>query len=104
MSPHLPQADLDAICTILSQHNEVTHARIFGSRALGSHKRGSDVDIVLFGDASHNTVIRISGALNEETTMPYMFDVVAFENIRSDALREHIEQHGIEFYRKEPAA
>ena len=62
---------------------------LFGSRAKESHKRGSDVDLAVIGDEK-----RANYLLNEETNMPYFFDVVNIEKIKNKNLLEHIQRVG----------
>lgn len=91
--------DVAAIIAILSQEPYVDKAFIFGSRAKGNFKNGSDVDIALKGkNLTFNTISRISYLLNEETRMPYKFDVINYHTIEEPALATHIDRVGIEFY------
>ncbi len=84
----LTDSELKTICGIL-QNNAVSRGVIFGSRAMGNYKRGSDVDIAILGDES-----RVSYCLNEETNLPYFFDVINLEKIDNAKLREHIKRVG----------
>ena len=101
----LPAESLDMIVSALSEHEEIEQAAIFGSRSMGNYKRGSDVDLALFGDAVTPAVVsRVRGKLNEELPLPYMFDVVQYNSISDDALRRHIDDYGTIFYSKKAAA
>jgi predicted nucleotidyltransferase len=71
---------------------------MFGSRAKGNYKNGSDVDIALKGKLSFETITHINYLLNEETTMPYKFDVLNYHTIQDKDLIEHINRAGICFY------
>lgn len=74
-------------------------AVIFGSRSMGNQKSGSDVDLAIFGATdSESAVLRLSWILNEELPLPYRFDVIAYETITNDNLREHINTFGIIVY------
>jgi predicted nucleotidyltransferase len=69
--------------------------RIFGSRALGNPKKGSDIDIALFGpEASEATARKLSEVLNEELPIPYHVDVVLFEVCENEDLKQHISKSG----------
>ena len=95
----LRKSDLIAICGVLEQYPEVRQALIFGSRAKGNYKLGSDVDLALKGEPlSQHIVNKISFTLNEETNMPYRFDVLNFHTLKEPALTEHIDRVGIPFY------
>lgn len=93
------QNDLKIIISVLQQHPEVTEAYLFGSRAKGNFQNGSDVDIALKGDKLNAQIVsRISYRLNEETSLPYKFDVLNFHTISNIDLVEHINRIGICFY------
>lgn len=95
----LLETDLEIIVQTLSQYSKVEQAYIFGSRAKGNYKNGSDVDIAIKGaDLDFDTVSQISFLLNEETSMPYHFDIVNYHSIQEPALLDHIDRVGIEFY------
>ena len=42
--------DIKYIIKALEQHDEIEKAIIFGSRAMGNYKKGSDVDIAIIGE------------------------------------------------------
>ena len=96
----LKQNDVENIISILKAHNEVEEALIFGSRAKGNYKNGSDVDIALKGNLNFEIVSRISYLLNEETLMPYKFDVLNYNTIKNKDLSEHIDRAGLCFYQR----
>lgn len=93
--------DLEIICRILEKEPQIEQAFIFGSRAKGNYKPGSDVDIALKGiNLTSQTLTDVSFYLNEETPLPYQFDVLNYHTIKEPALIEHIDRVGIEFYKK----
>ncbi len=80
---------------------EIEKAMIFGSRAMGNYKQGSDIDIAVFGEeVSFETISKLHGLLNEELPIPYFTDVINFNTIDSNELKKHILEEGIVFYRK----
>lgn len=87
----LEESDMEAINQILMTYDEIDEAYIFGSRAKGNYRQGSDVDIALKGEyIRRSQVLEISNLLNEETNMPYRFDIVHFDSIDKRELSEHI--------------
>ncbi len=95
----LLDTDLLAIQNILSQHPQVEQAIIFGSRAKGNYKQGSDVDLALKGERLSFAIIsQISYVLNETTNMPYQFDLLNYHTINTPALIEHIDRVGVVVY------
>jgi predicted nucleotidyltransferase len=91
----LSPKDLQEILRVLGTRPQIRRARLFGSRAKGTHSPGSDVDLALEGDITFDLLREVSAALNQESTMPYRFDVLDFGTIESGELREHIERVGI---------
>ena len=85
---------------VLSENEKITRAVIFGSRAKGEHRKYSDVDICLYGDLSFGDVAKVKEALDEADII-YEFDVVAYDVVKSEALREHIDRVGVEVYGRE---
>jgi predicted nucleotidyltransferase len=95
----LSEENIAEIRNILSQFVEIEQAMIFGSRAKGNFKKTSDIDIVLKGNKiTHNVVLSLSIKLNEESLMPYHFDVINYNTIENKALLDHINQFGLQFH------
>jgi predicted nucleotidyltransferase len=101
----LSQADIDAIKTAISSCPKVDQGLLFGSRAKGTYRNGSDVDLALKGrELSFRDISRISELLNEETSMPYRFDVLDYDRISEAKLKNHIDRNAISIYSKTPDA
>lgn len=64
--------------------------KVFGSRATGRSRPTSDIDLVIYG-ADERTVRSVVDAL-EASVLPMTADVVAYETITSELLREHIDR------------
>jgi len=76
--------------------NDEHRVWLFGSRAKGTNKRGSDVDLALEGsDLTFRTVRDVAFLLNEETYLPYRFDVLDKSMISSAELLDHIARVGM---------
>jgi predicted nucleotidyltransferase len=85
------------IVKVFRAHPEVAEVRIFGSRAKGTHRPESDVDLALSGKVSGLQAEAIAAEL-DELPLPYHFDVVVFDLIKLEPLREHIERVGIRLF------
>lgn len=96
----LSKRDLDRIQETFNQFPQVQSAILFGSRAMGNFKKGSDVDIALKGDITHATVIGCKSILNEEIPIPYFFDVIDYASIENRDLLRHIREHGKIIFQK----
>ena len=81
------------IITCLSGFEQVRKAAIFGSRATGTYRKGSDIDIVLWVTGDDPLIIgRITEALDELPT-PYLFDVIDYHAIIHPPLKAHIDHY-----------
>lgn len=96
----LHEGDLEAIRKVLADFPGIVSVKLFGSRAKGTYRNGSDVDLALYGNPAigRNLVLEVSQVLNEETLLPYHFDVVDYASLESVALREHIDRIGIQIH------
>ena len=95
MSFGLREADLEYITSRLQNFPEIEKALIFGSRAKGTFRPGSDVDIAVFGEAvSFSTISKLKDELEEEGPLPYLFDIVDAIHDASPELRSHIDRMG----------
>ena len=102
MAYGLTDKDLDLICLAIESQEEVMEAVLFGSRAMGNHKRGSDIDLAIKGtDVDLRTISSLSARLNEELPLPYQFDVVDYATIDTPALTQHIDEFGKVLFRRE---
>ncbi|MBJ6726864.1 nucleotidyltransferase domain-containing protein [Geomesophilobacter sediminis] len=93
LDPHA----LQLVRGVLARHAEVTGAIVFGSRAKGTARDASDVDLALEGIDDQLTAEAIASEL-DELPLPYLFDVKALSAIRHRALLEHIERVGVRIY------
>lgn len=97
----LQKQDLDTIISVISKYPEVEEAVIFGSRAKGNFKNGSDIDIALKGkNLDLQLISAISIYLNEETNLPYKLDVLNYHSIKNEDLTEHINRVGVSFFKR----
>lgn len=97
----LTKEALDVIVACIARREAVREALIFGSRAKGTFREGSDIDIALKGPSlSHQDVAEIAYELNEEGFLPWHFDLLDYKSIDNPALREHIDRRGSSIYRK----
>jgi predicted nucleotidyltransferase len=94
----LSAREIDIINSVLKGFPIVKEAVIFGSRAKGNYKPFSDVDIAIKGPHLGLVTAKIKGLLDDESPLPYTFDVVAFDELNNEALKEHILRVGVRIY------
>ncbi len=94
--PDLPANTIDIIIQTAGQYPEIEKVAVFGSRAMGNAKPGSDIDLVIYGDKiSQHIVTQFHMHLNEETNIPNLIDVIHYEAISTTELKCHIDDYGI---------
>ena len=92
---------LKTVEEILASHPEIEEAVLFGSRAIDTFKEASDVDIALKGKkVNHKLALKLQSYFEEETDLPYFFDVASYSHIDNKKLIQHIDKEGIVIYRK----
>ena len=92
-----------AIIDVIAANDRVERAVLFGSRAKGTNTVTSDVDIALYGDSLTLTdQARLAGAIGD-IPMAQSVELVLYDSIDNPAFREHIQTHGVEWYRRAKA-
>jgi predicted nucleotidyltransferase len=94
----LDDDDMEEICSILAAHPEIETAVLYGSRATGRFKSGSDIDLVLTGKDLSNQIVLDVRVEFDDSDVPYMFDVVAENDIKDENLKQEIDKTGQVFY------
>ncbi len=89
-----------AIVAAITANRRVERAVLFGSRATATNTVSSDVDIALFGDHLTLTDQARLSAIIDQLPIAQSVDLVLHNSIESQALREHIETHGVEWYHR----
>ncbi|NYT26893.1 MAG: nucleotidyltransferase domain-containing protein [Candidatus Thiodubiliella endoseptemdiera] len=73
---------------------------LYGSRAKGNYKDGSDIDVTLIGKNLNLKTVYALEEFLEALYLPYSFDISIFTQIDNDDLIEHILNVGKDFYIK----
>ena len=96
----LTDDSIQLIHDILKKYPEVEKAIIYGSRAKGNYRPGSDIDLTLLGtNLTYNIRSQIASDLDDSYS-PYLFDISIFDKLNSPDLEEHINRVGQIFYEK----
>ena len=96
----LPDKTLATVRQILASCPQVEQALVYGSRAKGNFKPGSDIDLTLIGpQLNSNQLAQLAGAL-EESSIPYQVDLSIQSEIDSPELLAHIQRVGLVFYQR----
>lgn len=87
------------ILSIFKKNKNIDEVIIFGSRAKGTYREGSDIDFAIIGNVTYDDIIKLKIDF-DNSSIPYLIDVVVYESITSKKLREHIQRVGKQFYQK----
>lgn len=92
---------IDQICAVLAQYPAVDRAVLYGSRAKGNYKPGSDIDLTLFGvGLTPGLCATIAEAL-DDLLLPYTIDLSVFAELKHPELEAHIQRVGLVFFERE---
>jgi predicted nucleotidyltransferase len=94
--------DMNEIISILAAHPEVETAVLYGSRATGRFRYGSDIDLALTGKKLTNQIVLDMHAEFDDSDVPFMVDVVAKNEIKDENLKREIDGTGKVFYMQTP--
>lgn len=89
----LPPNVLKLLQDYFINHPHIEKVLVYGSRAMGREKPGSDIDLAIVTKGDRD----ISGAVQadlEELPTPYLFDIIDYQRISNKSLREHIDRVG----------
>lgn len=89
----LTEKDWETVVDILATCLHIERAMLFGSRAKGSFRAGSDLDLALFGDLTFHDELELSG-LFYDSLLPWKVDLLVVKSSTLPQLIEHIQRVG----------
>jgi predicted nucleotidyltransferase len=96
----LKDSTVERIREVLAMHPEVEKAVLYGSRAKGNYKNGSDIDLTLHGDGlTLKTLNKIANEL-DDLMLPYQIDLSIYSDITDEGMLGHIGRVGVVFYER----
>ena len=91
---------IDAMSKVFAAYPEVEQVILYGSRAKGNFKPGSDIDLCLVGsDLNLPSLLKIDTDL-DDLLLPYKIDLAIRDHIDNPDLLAHIQRAGVCFYRR----
>jgi predicted nucleotidyltransferase len=100
----LKQKDIDAINSCFARHEGVKQVILYGSRAKGDFREGSDIDLTIIDSGMNGSdLARIENEL-DDLFLPYKIDLSFRRQIDNSDLLSHIDRVGKIFYTKEDGA
>ena len=96
----LNDTELQALRTTLASIPEVEEAIIYGSRARGTNRVASDIDITLKGNSLTYLQLALLDARIDDLYLPYFVDLSLFSMLKNPDLLESIDREGKVLYKK----
>ena len=91
----LSDKTLDTMNVIFRKYPGIRQAVLYGSRAKGNYRNGSDIDLSLKAaeDFNFTSLLRIGNDF-DDSDMPYFVDVSIYDNLSNPNLKAHIDRVG----------
>ncbi len=94
----LSEETIQAINNVFKQYPKIKKVILYGSRAKGTHKPSSDIDLVIMTDnMEFEEYLQLQVQL-DELMLPYAIDLSIFKDIEHEDLIDHIQRAGVIFY------
>lgn len=89
----------DKIKSVFERYINIETAVLYGSRAMGSNRENSDIDITIKGNIEFSELLKIESQL-DELLLPYKIDLSVYNSLSNKELIDHINRAGKIFYKK----
>ncbi|MFO7877696.1 MAG: nucleotidyltransferase domain-containing protein [Desulfovermiculus sp.] len=90
--------------SVFAKHHEVEEVIIYGSRAMGTHKPGSDIDLAVKGAHVSFPLLQTLSQEIDDLFLPHTVDLSMYDQITHHNLLDHIARVGQVFYQRKTAA
>ena len=88
---------INRINSVFSGYPNIEQVIIYGSRAKGTYRNGSDIDLALRGTQLTASELITAETQLDELLLPYKIDLCLFDSIQNPDLIEHIKRVGKPF-------
>ena len=93
----LPERTMNELIEYFKSREDIEKVVIYGSRAKGNYRNGSDIDFAVWSDKEPPLSIALE---LDELPTPYMFDVTNYKTLTNDKLKNSIDNDGKLFYQR----
>lgn len=95
----LPQSTIDNLRNVFTKVPTLRKVILYGSRARGDYRNGSDIDLTLIGDdLTERDKLRIMTDI-DDLWLPYTIDISIFHHLHNAALKANIQRDGHILYK-----
>lgn len=96
----LSEATIAAFHRIFQRYSAIDQAILYGSRAIGNYRTGSDIDLTLVGEVLDLTSLQKIENDLDDLLLPYKIDLSVLKHISNPELLDHIRRVGVVFYER----
>ena len=93
----LKEKHIEAINSCFAQFGNIEQVVVYGSRAKGNYRKGSDIDLTIVGDLTYSEILKLENEL-DDLLLPYKIDLSLKHQISNPDLIAHIDRVGKVFY------
>lgn len=93
---------LEKIRNIFCNYRQIEQVILFGSRAKGTQREGSDIDLALKGRALDSRLLAHIALDYEALYLPWKLDVILYDTIENPDLKDHVDRVGVPFWNFTP--
>ncbi len=97
----LKEEIIDRINKVFNRYKDIEEVILYGSRAKGNSKPGSDIDLSLKGPNLNITTLNQISIELDDLLLPNTFDLSIFHHIKNQDLLDHIQRAGKVFFKKD---
>ena len=96
----LSEEEINQLENLFSGFDKIEQVILYGSRAKGTHKPFSDIDITLKGESLNNEYLNSIIIAIDDLLLPYQFDISIYSKLKHPELLDHINRKGVVLYSK----
>ena len=94
----LPAEAIEQLCALFTQWPNIDAVLLYGSRAKGNYRSGSDIDLTIKGEGlTFSDLLAIENNI-DDLLLPWSVDIALMNDIDTPSLVEHIRRVGVPFY------
>lgn len=96
----LPPATLEKLNSVFARHAAIDSVLLYGSRAKGNYRAGSDIDLTIKGgEIPFDELMQIENEI-DDLMLPYTVDLSQYRQLENADLIAHIDKVGVAIYER----
>ena len=94
----LPESAIEKLCGVFRAYPQISTVILYGSRAMGTYRPGSDIDLCIDSRSLSLTELLAIENIIDDLLLPWKVDLSLKHKIDNPALLNHIERVGKTFF------